>query len=178
MTLNENWGYAPHDHDFKSPRAVALQLAAVAKGCGNLLLNVGPDPEGQIPAESVDILEQVGRWLDRHSEAIHTNDRNDLMWYNFGPTTVNGHNLYCFLKQYWGDPLIVGGLTNKVLGASLMGTGEKLNVEQRGRQTIITGLPAEAPDFLSVVKWELDGPPDHDISRVIGGADIFPDLPK
>ncbi|NBC11248.1 MAG: alpha-L-fucosidase, partial [Planctomycetes bacterium] len=95
MTLNENWGYAPHDHDFKSPRQVVLQLAAAAAGCGNLLLNVGPDPAGRIPPESVAILEQVGEWLDRHAEAIHTHDRNPLMWYNFGPTTVNGHNLYC-----------------------------------------------------------------------------------
>jgi hypothetical protein len=73
----------------------------------------------------------------------------------------------------------VGGLTNKVLNAELLSTGSRLTVEKRGDQTVITGLPPEpADDLLSVIKLELDGEPDQDISRVIGGADKAPDFPN
>ena len=65
-----------------------------------------------------------------------------------------------------------------VMAVEFAGKQVRKHVEQRPAQTIIHGLPAQAPDELvSVVKLELDGPPDQDISRVIGAADIFPNLP-
>jgi alpha-L-fucosidase len=56
MTLNKHWGYCPSDREYKSPRAVAANLAFCAANQGNLLLNVGPDPTGHIPDESQTIL--------------------------------------------------------------------------------------------------------------------------
>ncbi len=178
MTLNDHWGFCPSDQAWKSPTAVAGTLATCASGGGNLLLNVGPDAEGVIPAASVAILEQVGGWLRRHDEAIRHTDRHDLMWYLFGPVVVRGNAMYCFLRQYYGDRLAIGGPTRKVLGATCLSTGRRLHVEQRGRQTIITGLGDTPPDpILPVVRLDLDGPPAHDLSTVLGGADIFPVLP-
>jgi alpha-L-fucosidase len=177
MTLNENWGYCPSDRAFKSPREVALTLAGVASGAGNLLLNVGPDGEGRIPAASARILRRVGKWLRVHGESIYESERHNLMWYLFGPVTRRGNTIYLHLRRYYGPELIVGGLTNRVRRATLLTTGQKLTVTRRGAQTILRGLPAKSPDLVSVVKLELVGEPDHDISRVIGGADIFPNLP-
>jgi alpha-L-fucosidase len=177
LTLNENWGYCPSDRNFKTPREVALTLAAVASGAGNLLLNVGPDGAGRIPAESARILRRVGKWLETHGESIYGSERHNLMWYSFGPVTRTGNTIYLHLRRYYGAELIVGGLTNRVRRATLLTTGQRLRVTRRGPQTILRGLPATSPDIVSVVKLELDGAPDHDISRVIGGADIFPELP-
>jgi alpha-L-fucosidase len=179
MTLNRHWGYCPTDHDYKSPRAVALMLANVASGTGNLLLNVGPDAQGKIPMPSETILRKVGQWLQIHGEAIYASQRHNLLWNLWGPTTVKGNTIYLFLEDYFGSILTVGGLTNRVLNAMLLSTGRRLRAQQRQTQTVITGLPKQSPDdVLSVVKLELDGPPNQDISRVIGAADIFPDLPK
>lgn len=179
MTLNESWGYCPGDRRYKSPREVVLTLAGIAGGAGNLLLNVGPDGEGRIPPESVRILRRVGEWLRVHRESIDGTRRHGLMWNLWGPITVRDNTLYIHLQKYPGRELIVGGLTNQVRRAALLSTGKPLRASRRGHQTVITGLPDTSPDELvSVVKLELDGDPDQDISRVIGGADIFPDLPK
>jgi alpha-L-fucosidase len=179
MTLNENWGYCPSDRQYKSPRDVVLMLANVASGAGNLLLNVGPDGTGQIPPESARILRRVGKWLETHGESIYGTNRHRLMWTNLGPTTVRGNTIYIHLQFYFGSKVIIGGLTNRVLSATLLSIGKRLNVTKRGHQTVLSGLPKNSPDsLLSVIKLELDGEPDHDISRVIGYADIFPDLPK
>ena len=179
MTLNDSWGYTACDRNWKSPREVALHLARVAAGGGNLLLNVGPDGTGAIPAPSRKILQAVGAWLARNGEAVYDVQRHGLPWWLFGPATVRGSTLYAFLSHYYGAELTVGGLTNRVRCATLLATGQRLTVRQRGPQAFLTGLPATPPDpVLSVVKLELDGPPDSDLSRVIGGADIFPYLPK
>ncbi|MDA3959366.1 MAG: alpha-L-fucosidase [Planctomycetota bacterium] len=180
MTLNGHWGYCPSDTAWKNPRSVALKLADCARGCGNLLLNVGPDAAGRIPEAAQDILRSVGQWLERHQEAVLATERCDLPWYLFGPTTKRGNILYCFVKEYYGDELIVGGLTPRVQRARLVGAQRDLSFEQRGRQTIIRGLGAHASDadpVLPVVALELDAPPATDISSHIDGADIFPVLP-
>jgi alpha-L-fucosidase len=179
MTLNRHWGYCPTDRDYKSPQTIVLTLASVASGAGNLLLNVGPDAEGQIPVESEAILRRVGQWLHVHGESIYGSERHSLPWNLWGPTTVKGNTMYLHLEDCFGTNLVVGGLTKRVLAATVLGTEQRLCVDQRSTQTIITGLPDQLPDELvRVVKLELDGPPDQDISRVIGAADIFPDLPE
>jgi len=71
MTLNDTWGYKSYDHNWKSPgRIIQILVEVVSKG-GNLLLNVGPTAEGEIPKPSVDILLEVGRWLKNNGESIY-----------------------------------------------------------------------------------------------------------
>lgn len=178
MTLNGHWGYCPSDQAWKSARDIALTLATCASGCGNLLLNVGPDAAGRIPAQAATILTQVGDWLTRHEEAVRGTNRHDLMWYLFGPTSVRGQSLYCFVREWYGNGrFVVGGLKNKVLQTTLVGTGETLPFTQQGRQTVVS-VPVASPDpILPVIRLDLDGVPAHDVSEVIGAADIFPVLP-
>ena len=63
ITLNKTWGYKSFDNDWKSAESV-LDILQKCNGCGaNLLLNVGPDFLGRIPAPAVDILRELGRKL-------------------------------------------------------------------------------------------------------------------
>jgi alpha-L-fucosidase len=55
-TLNNTWGFKKNDHEWKSPEALTRLLFDIAAKGGNYLLNVGPDAEGVIPKESVNIL--------------------------------------------------------------------------------------------------------------------------
>ncbi len=178
LTLNKHWGFCHSDNDYKNPRDVVLSLAAAAAGGGNLLLNVGPEPSGRIPEVSVRILKAVGEWVKQHEESIFGSERHALPWNHIGPVTVSGNKLYLFLENYFGPSFVLGGLTNKVVSATLLSTGASLKVEQKGPRTFVSGLPEASPDpVIPVVRFDLDGPPDQDLSRVIGGADIFPELP-
>lgn len=63
ITLNKTWGYKSFDNDWKSTERV-LDILQKCNDCGaNLLLNVGPDFLGRIPAPAVDILRELGRRL-------------------------------------------------------------------------------------------------------------------
>jgi alpha-L-fucosidase len=177
MTLNGHWGYCPGDTHYKSPREVVRNLASAAAGGGNLLLNVGPDGKGAIPVRSQEILREVGRWLEVNGESIYASERHDLPFNLWGPVTVRGHVMYLHLQEDFGSTLTIGGLTRKPVSARLLAGGIDLAIEQRGARTFLHGLPPQTGAMPAVVRLELDGPPDQDIGRVIGGADIFPNFP-
>jgi len=60
-TMNDSWGFKIIDKDWKSPEEVYEKLQDINNKGGNFLLNVGPDGNGEIPEESVDILMEVGK---------------------------------------------------------------------------------------------------------------------
>ena len=61
VTLNHTWGYKPFDEDYKSADEV-LRILEKCQRCGaNLLLNIGPDPLGRLPAPALAILREIGQ---------------------------------------------------------------------------------------------------------------------
>ena len=71
ITLNDHWGYHSQDDNWKSPQTVVRALVECVSKGGNLLLNVGPTARGEIPWESVEILESVGEWMQANGESIY-----------------------------------------------------------------------------------------------------------
>lgn len=70
MTLGESWSYVPNDRYKPARQVVQMLVDVVAKG-GNYLLNVGPQPDGRLPAEAVSRLQQIGAWMRVNGEAIY-----------------------------------------------------------------------------------------------------------
>jgi alpha-L-fucosidase len=70
ITMGKQWSYKPDDQ-YKSTRdLIHLLVDVVAKG-GNLLLNIGPQPDGELPAVAVSRLKEIGQWMEVNGEAIH-----------------------------------------------------------------------------------------------------------
>ncbi|MCC6858442.1 MAG: alpha-L-fucosidase, partial [Bryobacterales bacterium] len=70
ITMGRQWSYKPDD-EYKPARELIHLLAGVVAKGGNLLLNVGPRPDGRLPAEAVSRLEEIGGWMAVNAEAIH-----------------------------------------------------------------------------------------------------------
>ena len=70
MTMGDQWSYKPDDKYKSTRKLIQLLVGIVAKG-GNFLLNVGPRPDGTLPPEAVQRLEEIGRWMEVNAEAIH-----------------------------------------------------------------------------------------------------------
>ncbi len=156
------WGYDAHETEFKTPEFCIRMLADVASKGGNLLLNVGPTPEGRIRPEERRVLEAVGRWLEVHGQAIYGTTAGPFEYLPFfGRATVRDDVLYLIVFQWPADAVLeVPGLQNEVRAARLLGDERaELRVERDGEVTRVL-LPARAPDpAASVVVLELDGRP-------------------
>ncbi len=70
LTMGDSWSYVPNDRYKSSRRLIHLLVDIAAKG-GNLLLNIGPNAAGELPAESLLRLRDIGAWLEVNAEAIY-----------------------------------------------------------------------------------------------------------
>ena len=70
MPLGNDWGYVP-DNNWKSPAKVIQTLVEVVAKGGNLLLGVGPKPDGTFPVEVEQRLLEIGKWLEVNGSAIY-----------------------------------------------------------------------------------------------------------
>jgi alpha-L-fucosidase len=100
LTLNNNWGYAEQDVNWKSPELVVQTLVNCVSKNGNLLLNVGPNARGQIPQESQDILAEVGKWMSMNSESVYGCNACSLSKPDWGRYTQKGNTIYA----HWMNP--------------------------------------------------------------------------
>jgi len=71
MTMGTSWSYAPTDTYKPARELIHTLVGIVAKG-GNLLLNIGPSPEGELPPESLDRLRELGAWMKVNGDAIYS----------------------------------------------------------------------------------------------------------
>ncbi|MDZ4816216.1 MAG: alpha-L-fucosidase [Verrucomicrobiota bacterium] len=156
ITMNNSWGYHAGDYHWKSPRDVVEMLIRCASQNGNLLLNIGPKGDGSIPAESLALLETVGKWLEKCRESIFDTDifTYDLQekgdhrseYHQSGVFTATGNNLYFFAHNWISSELIISGTEFKVKKVTILNTGEAYPFEQQDGKLIIKGLPQQAPD--------------------------------
>jgi len=107
VTMNNNWGYSATDYNYKPAEMMIKKLVECVSKGGNLLLNVGPDAKGNIPKESLDILEKIGNWMKENSESIYNCGFADLPKPEYGRITRKGNILYYHIteNQVGGVPL-------------------------------------------------------------------------
>ena len=70
MTMGKSWSWDPHDK-YKSPRELVHTLVEIVAKGGNLLLGVGPQGNGELPATALERLKAIGAWMQTNGSAIH-----------------------------------------------------------------------------------------------------------
>ena len=132
LTINESWGYNPSDTEFKSTRSLIHTLCEVAGKGGNLLLNVSPMGDGQIPPEQQKRLAGIKRWMDLHGESIVGTQPGLEPWQFYGPSTRNGDRLYLHLLMKPYETISVRGMPLKrIQSVSVLGTNDALDYTSR-----------------------------------------------
>jgi alpha-L-fucosidase len=130
ITLNNNWGYAAADNNWKSPKTVVRALVECVSKGGNLLLNVGPTARGEIPPESLRILSEVGRWMHENGESIYGCGSAGLPKPEWGRYTRGGDCLYAHVLDRGIGPVNLRGLQGKARYARLLANGAEVRLDR------------------------------------------------
>ncbi len=159
FTINNNWGYNSTDMAFKSPQTIVQMISDIVGKGGNLLLNIGPKPTGEVDDQQAWRLRVAGEWMKAYGESIYGCDAGPFVKPVWGACTTKGSKLYLHFWNWPGaGPYLVRGLQTKVKSAQVM----KGKVPVKAR-TVEAGtellLPEIAPDLLdTVVEMELAEP--------------------
>ena len=110
VTMNNHWGYCAEDHYYKPASMLIKKLVECVSKGGNLLLNVGPDAQGRFPDRALDILRDMGRWMERNGASIYGCGPSGLDKPEYGRITRRGDRLYIHVFENTVGPLPLFGI--------------------------------------------------------------------
>jgi alpha-L-fucosidase len=124
MTICQQWAWKPDDKLKSLPECIETLVQTVG-GDGNLLLNVGPMPDGRIEPRQVERLKEMGAWLAKYGEGIYGSRGGPFMPGKWGASTCKGESVYLFVFR-WPDegPLKLPAIARKISAARLFGGKE------------------------------------------------------
>ena len=194
MTFNGiSWGYVDSKqaaaYSYNAQRILKM-LNTCASGGGNLLLNIGPAPDGSVPAESVEPLTTVGNWLKENGKAVYGPMAKNRGWVDGGfggngvtAATSNGKSVYLW-NWVWpsSGEMGLGGYMNAPKAVRLLKSGTPLEFEHRGQRILLKNLPKVAPDAhagVTVIELEFEEKPQYRFAsyypQLHGGQDVAGD---
>ncbi|MDF2944889.1 MAG: hypothetical protein K0S01_3747 [Herbinix sp.] len=131
ITLNNYWGYAAKDKDYKSTKQVIRALVECVSKNGNLLLNVGPNAKGEIPKESLSILADVGKWMEENGDSIYECGNAEYSKPEWGRFTKKGTKLYAHIYDRGIGQINLNGLNGKLGSARLLSDGSEISLSKQ-----------------------------------------------
>ena len=153
QTMNGMWGYKVADQNYKSTTELIRLLVRTAAKGANLLLNVGPQPNGELPATALERMKEMGGWLAQNGEAIYRTQAGGIQMGDSLVSTRRGEVLYLHVL----DPNLTEidvNVPSRIREITNLATGEKMQyMFRRNRLTMPVSVPEDCPDF--IIKVEL-----------------------
>ncbi|MFM8433613.1 MAG: alpha-L-fucosidase [Bacteroidota bacterium] len=161
MTMGGSWSYVATDKYKPADQLIETLVDVVSKG-GNLLLNIGPSPEGEFAPEAYDRLKNISVWMQKHNEAIYATRTAE----NFVEgkrirftRSKDGKTTYIFLFDLPGKTIELQNL--KLPGGAkitVQGSGNQCNWERTadGIRIRIPGSIIKEDEFVWVLKAKTD----------------------
>jgi alpha-L-fucosidase len=145
-------GCVQRDDHYKSTSEVIRYLVRAAGMNANLLLNIGPMPNGEIQPEFAQRLTEVGKWMKQHGGSVYGTRGGPLAAGPWGVTTQRGSMVYVHVLD-WNQPVLaMAGLPRPIRSARLLRDGSTVEFS-----TVKGGLALRIPEAQS-----------EEVDRVIG----------
>jgi alpha-L-fucosidase len=144
-TLNENWGFNLGDSQYKSAAELVRRLIRAAGNNSNLLMNIGPYPNGEIDPQFVSRLQAVGEWLAKYGDSVYGTRGGPIAAGDWGVTTEKADKIYVHVLA-WNAPLLaLPPISNKVASAHSLVDNSAVEVTQNA-DGVILKLPPPKKD--------------------------------
>jgi alpha-L-fucosidase len=150
MTMGNSWSYVPGDH-YKSAHDIVQLLVKIVSRGGNLLMNIGPGPDGDWDPEAYNRLNAIGDWMKINGEGIYNS--RAVAPYSSGniyyTKNKSKNRIYAFVLAEKESVSLPGTLNitlkdiKKVKNVSMLGSTQKLKWKSNGDGIQLT-IPASA----------------------------------
>jgi alpha-L-fucosidase len=149
-TIGDAWGFRLTDRNFKSvPELVRILVNAAGRNA-NLLLNVGPLPDGTIHPEQAERLRGIGAWLERFGRSIYGTRGGPVPPRPWGVTTQKADTVYVHVLDWVDAELALPPLPGQVRAARLLHDGTAVAMRQ-GSDGVTLRLPPRDPNTVDQV---------------------------
>ena len=125
-TINGSWGFNLQDKKHKSDKELIQYLINAAGYGSNLLLNVGPMPNGQIQIEHVNSLKKIGQWLDQNGKTIYGTREGPVAPSESMVSTQKDGLVYLHLLNDQKDSYLIPHFSQKIKKMTFFSTGKKV----------------------------------------------------
>ena len=144
ITMNNHWGFCQTDKNYKPGDMVIKKLVECVSKDGNLLLNVGPDARGNIPCESLEVLQTVGRWIEKNGKSIYGCGYSGLEKPEYGRITKNSEKnvlYYHITENQIGYIPLTGLEKSRIKKIRLLENGSEIGIAENWITCNYNGIP-------------------------------------
>lgn len=147
-TMNGMWGYKIMDQNYKDSATLIRYLVKAAGMGANLLLNVGPQPNGELPEAALSRMAEIGKWLLENGETIYGTEAGPFPAQSWGTSTRKGNRLFLHVMTPETDAIMIpAGVTVK--NPREFASGRRLKAERAAGHTVITlGADRDSTDYI------------------------------
>lgn len=155
QTMNGMWGYKIMDQDYKDSKTLIRYLIKTAGLGANLLLNMGPQPNGELPALGLERLKDMGEWLNQYGETIYATEGSPFPAQSWGTSTRKGDTLYLHVMTPETDAILLPSNVD-IVSAKEFISGKEVKFSKVGNHIVLT--PDSIPDDIDfVIECRLTG---------------------
>ena len=152
-TMNKTWGYNIEDQHYKPTKTLIQLLVRAAGKNANLLMNIGPQPNGELPAIAVQRLKEMGEWMATYGETIYGTRGGDVAPHPWGVSTRKGTRLFIHILDHPDASLYIP-LKVKVKKATQFVDGTSIAFQQ-DKDGVLLKLPKVPTETDYVVELTL-----------------------
>jgi alpha-L-fucosidase len=157
-TMNNSWGFNLTDETYKSTSQLVHLLVKSSGADANMLLNVGPMPNGVIQPEFIQRLDSIGAWLKVNGESIYGARGAGLTSETWGTATRKGNIVYLHILDNSADSIVINSFPfKKIRSAQLLKDGTAFkNYKLSKNRLTISGLGVLTKDLYdTIIKIEV-----------------------
>ncbi len=148
-TMNGMWGYKIEDQNYKSAETLIRYIVRAAGKNANLLMNIGPQPNGELPATAVERMKEVGKWMATYGDTIYGTRGGDVTPQTWGVSTRKGKRLFIHILDL-NDTELSFPLATKVVRAEQFHDRAPVSFTQDANNNLHLKLPQATtnPDYI------------------------------
>ena len=154
-TINGSWGFNLKDRKHKSEKELVQYLVKAAGYGSNLLLNVGPMPNGKIQEEHIESLKKMGKWVKENGITIYNTKRGPIAPSDEIASTQNGNIIYIHLLDNKKLEYNIEGFNSKFKKITYLNSGKKVSIK-KSKTGLNLFLDNKEMDYIdTILKMEL-----------------------